>query len=156
LGYLPSPNGQWLVVWDYLSRNGRSHTLWFIIRLSDSKTLKLADTPELPNFLPYWQDSRHLIIEGIGSKAIFDISKETLLQPLPRIEKSSLFLSKPSDYEELYARSKARLLEYCNHYYAKSWQVWNTSLKRLEKQLDLEVTISYSARNRSNTLYFAQ
>jgi hypothetical protein len=106
-GFLPSPDGQWLMVWEpdpSATKEGRTPTQWLVIRVRDGKSWQLGqtDTPSL--LLPRWTDATHVVLEGDTTSATFDTKKQKLLTPLPRWQGPD---------EGRRARTEKRLLVFC-------------------------------------------
>ncbi|NIM06826.1 MAG: hypothetical protein GTO55_09820 [Armatimonadetes bacterium] len=136
LGYLPSPDGKWLLVWDteesYSHQDGdQSTTRWLVIRLTDGKQLEIGKVPGKAWLLPYWQDSGHIALMGeIEEKTVFDVETEQLCRPLPQggRRESDAAASKASEN---------RLVSYCQDYHPKDWKYLQLAISGLEKQLEL-------------------
>jgi hypothetical protein len=94
LGYLPSPDGRWLLVWDAVNTKPGAlavRTAWHIVSLPGGAASDIGETDGMPWLLPYWQDRTHLLLEGDvtlqGDReiAVFDVEKQTLSRPLPKL-----------------------------------------------------------------------
>jgi hypothetical protein len=124
LGYLPSPDGRYLLVWDTTStlvRDGQVayNTHWLVVKVADGTLTDLGES-EQALLLPHWQDSQHVLLEGDitleGDAAIacFDVATGKLSKPLPKVRWPTL--SSASWLENLVAQ--ARLAVYAQRHYA--------------------------------------
>jgi hypothetical protein len=133
-GFIPSPSGEYLLVWDtrFDSRTGLpAASRWLIVGMLDASTTKLGETNGEPCLLPYWADDRHVLFEGEGEEVgIFDVEGRKALQPLPQ-------LGVPADTEAGQERARVRLIQYSQRHYPEMMGGILSALTKLEKCLGL-------------------
>jgi len=114
-GFLPSPNGKWLLLWDYLfwhsgGERGADLTRWLLIHVPDGRARELGRTRGSPWLLPHWKDSQHVLLEGESGSVSFDVKAVTDEWPFSSTRD-------PQTYNNWGERAQARLLGYARRYY---------------------------------------
>jgi hypothetical protein len=126
LGYLPSPDGAWLLLWDGLSGDkgaeagdSEPHTYYYLISLPAGRQTLVGVAEGTPWLLPYWLDNGRVLLEGdivIGGEsdtAMLDVGSGKLSEPLPDRRCSSQ-LELPMLAERI---ETARLIAYCHRHF---------------------------------------
>jgi hypothetical protein len=105
LGYLPSPDGRHLLVWE--AKADPAHppepithwfvTHWFVQPLPTGPPMEIGQTAGLPLLLPSWQDNQHVELAGevtLGGDrelAVFDLGSRKLSRPLPVVKQNGAY-----------------------------------------------------------------
>jgi hypothetical protein len=134
LGYLPSPDGQWLLVWDTPRRgteDGGYRTWWRLVSVARGGTVELGETEGYPWLLPYWQDADHLLLQGEvvlseaeGSSAAYDVKEGRLSRPLAALR----FVESQNDSPLRPSMDRTRLTAYAQQHYRRELAVLYHSL----------------------------
>jgi hypothetical protein len=100
-GFLPSPGGRWLLVWETIrgAEEGSQKTLWFVVELATGRHMKVGEQPGRVGLLPFWLDDDRLSLEKGCQDTVFDARTGTLAAPLPPVAAS---LERPNQGEERY------------------------------------------------------
>jgi hypothetical protein len=98
-GYLPSPDGQWLLVWETPAKEDGTYgdrTWWRLVSVPRGEVTDIDQTPGPPWLLPYWQDARHLLFQGevalndaAASSAVYDLDSRQLSRPLSALREAT-------------------------------------------------------------------
>jgi len=136
LGYLPSLDGQWLVVWDCSPRRQSPPvTRWLLVHTPDATVRELGEMDGFPELLPYWRDDQHVVLEGHGGPVMFYVNAKAYKWPFRQNPG-------PKAYEEF----RARLAGFGKRYYSADRTVLFHALKALGRELGLA---EYLNRNSS-------
>jgi hypothetical protein len=127
LGYLPSPDGRHLLVWE--AKADPTHppepithwfiTHWFVQPLPTGPPMEIGETAGLPLLLPFWQDSRHVELAGevtLGGDrelAVFNLRSRKLSRPLPVVQQNRVY---ERDYGVDHWLARTRLEAYAHRH----------------------------------------
>ena len=139
-GFLPSPDGNWLIAWmaDFRVQDkyGMASTLWKLLRIRDGKARVLGhSSPGYASLLPYWIDDRHVVLEG--ANATSEVTTGKLSRSLPRRKEYA-------NYDDQVRTDTSRLLSYCRKHYPTERKVILSSYAKLDGDLGIS---EYARRN---------
>jgi len=142
VGMLPSPDGEWLLVWSQLFRSGQHNTShateWVAVRLSDGELVRLTEMQgERQWVLPRWMDNTHVALEGPRATTCFDLNTDTPTRPDAHIQ---------HDYpdQKAWDEAQSRLLSHSRSHYALDLRRCLSAVERLTSELKLSEDASYS------------
>jgi len=77
LGFLPSPDGRWVCVWEtFYGEQGLGteplKTAWTAVQLRSGRKLDIGSQPGIVGYLPYWSDSQTLLLEKGATTVAFN------------------------------------------------------------------------------------
>ena len=77
LGFLPSPDGRWVCVWETsYGEQGLGteplKTAWTAVQLRSGRKLDIGSQPGIVGYLPYWSDSQTLLLEKGATTVAFN------------------------------------------------------------------------------------
>ncbi len=134
LGFLPSPAGRWLVVWEVRPQGGGSARLWSVVRVADGDAVELGNIAEgrlSPYWLlPYWADEGHLVLETTGESITFDTETRRLSGVLDQL--------RGPEPGWLANGAQKHLVSYCVRHYASEMTLLRSALARISKDLDIQ------------------
>ncbi len=139
-GYLPSPDGRWLHIWETVELNpNRVKTQWVVVEVSGARRLRIGESPGMVGLLPRWLDDHRLRLERGDKSAVFDVHTGKISNPLPRPQT----LPERPEYGEReidssQAAAAAWRRSYVQRYYARD----ETLLKGMQKEHEGELAIS--------------
>jgi len=136
-GFLPSPGGRWLHVWETVvgPEHGAQKTRWFVIELATGRHISVGEQPGRTGLLPYWLDDDRLCLEKGRESAVFNARTGELTGPLPTVLAS---IERPDQGEryidslqprDAYAFEWRRV--YVERHYATEMKGLRSSLDRL-------------------------
>ena len=133
LGWLPSPDGRWLYVWDaphdeYGLPVSRQLVL---VGLPRGAVVPVGQLGGDERVLPYWQDSVQLVLATPAHETTFDVERRTLTEPLPRWAPP---IGLPGD-EESARELQVALVDYCSRRYGDNRSCLLLALEGLESEL---------------------
>lgn len=131
LGFLPSPDGGWLLVWDtqYDLESGLPDvTRWALVSLWERRTVDLGESRGEAAFLPRWEDHQHVRLIGDESAAVFDVAAGRQAGGLPM--------------QIMAGHSEEALLEYSRRYHAQDKECLSCALTRLEAESKALASVS--------------
>jgi hypothetical protein len=143
VGFLPSPDGRWLHVWETImggQDNSPLTTQWFAVELLTGRRLQIGEQPGRVGFLPYWLDDHRLLLERGDQSTIFDVRDGRLTRPLPVMPAVP---ESPGRWRERYIDSKwpgdtlavSWRVAYIQRHYASDLERLSYALAKLESEL---------------------
>lgn len=144
LGFLPSPDGQWLCVWEtfYTGPDGGypapRETVWTVVGLSGDKRSEVRREPGLVGYLPSWLDQHRLQFERGEVSGIFDVRPGDLLPGLPKRTRTiRTFSSGDRDVDSDYDSAPAMRSQYLRRHLADERRVFERALRAHPTELQV-------------------
>jgi len=87
-GYLPSPGGSWLCVWEPSGYRARDPTVpgrttWRLVKVPQGEAFEIAESAQGVAYLPHWLDDRTLLLERGKDALTYELGKLRPSQRLP-------------------------------------------------------------------------
>ncbi len=144
-GFLPSPDGQWIVIWDEIPRRDQQGPAkaWEAVRLRDAKVVSLGIAEGSGDLLPYWISATSLRLEAKHARVAFSTMTEKLSGPLSQPMKIA------GESEETWWKQQLELsLSYAWNYYPSQTRIFLKMYDKLDAEMNIGEYESERGRNR--------
>jgi hypothetical protein len=122
LGYLSSPDGRWLLVWESTyppETPGVLTTTWTAVALPSGERLAIGVVPALVGAFPHWLDDHRVILEKGDESAVFDVALGRLTDSLPQRGEPTQTGERDVDDDDVSAAWRQQFLR---RYFEPQWQ----------------------------------
>ena len=140
LGWLPSPDGRWLYVWDVLrdKHGARATTRLLLVRMADATIVPIGELKGEERVLPTWADAENLRLESPKDSAFYSVKERQLSGPLPRWAPPA-----PTPPRSISAKDdrvwREALTRLCGERYPRERECVRDALRELGDKLDLGI-----------------
>lgn len=141
-GFLPSPDGRWLLVWETAVDRRTAlpvSTTWRAIELPSGRQLRIGEQPGLQGVLPYWLDEHRLSLEKRKERAILDVRTGQLTGQLPGpAQEPRFFLRDIDGYADGPKEGAEWRREYLRRHFQRELDSASAALASVGSQLALD------------------
>jgi len=114
LGYLPSPDGRWLLVWETTYPPETPDVLtttWTAVTLPTGEHVAIAAMQGLAGAFPHWLDDHQVVLEKAGESAVFDVALRRLTGKLPERQEPTQTAERDVDDDNVSAAWRQQFLK---------------------------------------------